>query len=120
MIIQQLIEQGVCFAVMQSWSYLTKVKMYTQQEWEIIALEEDFSGLKKWGFNKQNHLSLAEKHRNPKGIISRDMTVAETNEFKMLKEDYFVKALESEEGSIWELKEKSLKEKYKPAVGNRQ
>lgn len=119
MIIQKLIEEGFCFAVMQSWSYLTKAKIYSQQEWEIIALEDDFSGLKKLGFNKQNHLSLAEKHRNPKGIIGRDMTVAETNEFKRLKEDYFVKVLESEDGSIWELKEKSLKENITPALGNR-
>ncbi|EKB58381.1 hypothetical protein [Bergeyella zoohelcum] len=112
MIIKKLIREGFCFAVMQSWSSLKLAKGYTNQEWELIGLKIDFKALKKEGFEVRSDHSLRPIERNPEGIISREMSFEEIREFKELKEEYFIKAKEIEDGAIWELKDKSLKKLY--------
>ncbi|MRM84537.1 hypothetical protein LEQ03_02670 [Riemerella anatipestifer] len=104
MIIKDLINEGFCFAILQSWSYLTREKIYSNKDWEIIALKSDYKDLRKLGFDSQDYPGLLERHRNPKGIISRELTTEELREFKALKEDYFTQVVDEKDGAIWELK----------------
>lgn len=68
MIIQELLNTGVCFAIMQSNSYLTKAKIMLNQEFEIIALEKDGQDLiKRFTRNEGFHIPDSQKktQRNP-------------------------------------------------------
>lgn len=108
-IVKHLLKEGYCFAVMQSYSWLTKGKMMQNQEWEILAQKSDYKTLKKQGFELLNNPAELPKDRNPTGIISRIMTLEEINEFRSVKDEFFSKVLETEDGMIWETS-KSLKD----------
>lgn len=110
MIVKQLIQGGFCFAVVQYYSFLTRAKIYTNQEWELIASKVDKKELSKLGFSLNNDTNLPRQHQNPEGILSREMSLEEIREFKALKDEFFVKAIENEDGVVWELKDKSLKQ----------
>lgn len=112
MIVKQLLKEGYCFAVMRSFSYLTQAKMFPHQEWEILALREDKKTLSKLGFVLNNEANTPERHRNPTGIISRRLDIEEIKEFNHLKEEFFIKMINTKHGVIWELKNKSLKQLY--------
>jgi|GEM_PF-2486790 len=108
--IKKLLEEEHCFAVVQSYSFLTKAKIFINQEWELIALEKDSMKLKGYGFLKLNDSQLPERHRNPEGIISAPLELNEIQEFKNLREDYFVKVVENENGRVWEITKNPFKE----------
>lgn len=112
MIVKELIKEGYCFAVIQSYSYLTKAKLYENREWEIIALEKDYQSLSGFGFSKNNCSDIPMRHRNPEGILSRVMDLKEITEFKSQMEDYFIKVLSTSDGKVWELKNNSFKDRY--------
>lgn len=113
MIIDKLIKKKYCFAVMKSYSYLTKNKIYQNEEWEILALEKDFLALNERGFERFNdHNELPRTWMNPKGIISRTMERKEVTEFKNYKAEYFSIVYETPYGIIYELKDFSFKKEY--------
>lgn len=113
MIVKTLLKEGFSFAVVRYYSYLTRAKLFPHQEWEILALREDKKSLSKYGFVLNNEANTPERHRNPKGVISRVLKLEEIAEFRQLIEDYFVEVVRNEDGVVWEVKEKSLKEKLK-------
>lgn len=110
MIIRELIKKDICFAVVQYHSYLTKGKIMCNQEWELIAAAKDRAKLKAHGFQCNNAAAIPARHRNPDSIISRELDLAEINEFRELKDSEFTKVLDTEDGMIWELKDQSLKQ----------
>lgn len=112
MIIKTLLKEGYCFAVVQYYSYLTEAKIFTNQEWEILALRKDKKELSKYSFHLNNQANIPEMHRNPNRIISRVLEWDEIREFKSLKE-HFTEIMRSEDGVVWEVKGQSLKEKLK-------
>ncbi|AYZ12916.1 hypothetical protein EGY05_13700 [Chryseobacterium arthrosphaerae] len=109
MIIEELLNTGVCFAVIQSNSYLTKAKMMLNQEFEIIALEKDSKELIK-RFTRNEGFHIPESQKNPKGIISYLLNLREIGEFKRLKEENFKKVVDDENGRVWEITGNSFKE----------
>ncbi|MEE6129105.1 hypothetical protein V2E39_17020 [Chryseobacterium arthrosphaerae] len=109
MIIEELLNTGVCFAVIQSNSYLTKAKMMLNQEFEIIALEKDSKELIK-RFTRNEGFHITESQKNPKGIISYLLNLREIGEFKRLKEENFKKVVDDENGRVWEITGNSFKE----------
>jgi len=111
--IKKLLTQGHCFAVVQSYSFLTKAKIFVNQEWELIALEKDAQKLLGYGFLRKNDTQLPERHRNPEGIISTTLKLNEIQEFKSLCGDYFVKVVENENGRVWEIIENPFKQRLK-------
>lgn len=108
-IVKHLLKEGYCFAVMQSYSWLTKGKMMQNQEWEILALRNDYQDLKKRGFELLNDPALKVTERNPREIISRIMTLEEISEFRQMKDEYFTKVQDDENGMLWEITRKPLK-----------
>jgi len=113
--IAQLIESGVCFAVVQSYSYFTKAKIMENQEWEVIALESDQEKLKGLGFFKKNNFYTPESQKNPQGVVSKIMKQTDIREFKNRIPDYFEKVAETNDGKVWELKNYSFKRRLKAA-----
>lgn len=111
--IAKLIESGVCFAIVQSYSYFTKAKIMENQEWEIIASEIDKEKLSGLGFFKNTSFYTPESQKNPEGILSKVLKPNEIREFKDRIPDYFTKVKETPEGKVWELKEKSFKQYLK-------
>ncbi|MGV4333027.1 hypothetical protein [Ornithobacterium rhinotracheale] len=111
MIIKDLLKEGVCFAVMQSYSYLTKQKIASEKEWEIIALKRDFKALSQYSFLRKDNYHYATRHRNPEGIISRTMTLEETHEFLRYLDDFNVHDMGAA-GKIYDLKHKPLNDEY--------
>lgn len=109
-IVKHLLKEGYCFAVMQSYSWLTKGKMMQNQEYEILAQKSDYKMLKKDGFELLNNPADRPNDRNPKGVISRVMNLEEISEFRTVKDEFFSKIIETEDGIIWETKDKSLKQ----------
>ena len=119
MIIKTLLEENQCFAVVQSYSFLTKAKILVNQEWEVIASEKDYHKLKGFKFLKLNDAQLPPRHRNPEGIISITLELDEIQEFKNLYEDYFTKVVENENGRVWEITENPFKEHLNPKNNER-
>jgi len=113
--IAQLLESGVCFAVVQSYSYLTKAKIFENQEWEIIALESDRERLRGLGFFRNNSFYTPESQKNPEGLLSKVMKQDDIREFKGKIPDYFDKVRETRDGKVWELKNYSFKRRLKAA-----
>lgn len=111
MIIKDLLNEGFCFAVMQSYSYLTKHKIASKKEWEIIALEQDRKELRERGFITRKTTDYKNRHRNPEGIISRTMTLEETHEFLRCLDDFNVHDMGAA-GKIYDLKHKPLNDEY--------
>lgn len=109
-IIKLLLKEGYCFGVMQSYSWLTKSKMMQNQEWEIIAAKTDYPSLRKYGFELLNNPADLPRNRNPENIISRVLSLDEISEFRTVKDAFFSKSIETEDGIIWETKSKSLKQ----------
>ena len=107
MITKTLLEQGICFAVVQSNSFLTKHKIMQNQEWEIIAAEKDRAKLSRFVMNQGFY--LPESHKNPEGIISYVLDLNEIGEFKRLIPDYFDKVMENDNGRVWEIKDQPFK-----------
>lgn len=112
MIVNELLGAGICFAVVQSNSYLTKAKIMHNQEYEIIALEIDGNKMAR-RFTTNGGFYVPESHKNPKGIISRVLELPEIQEFKSLKDEHFVKVMDNENGRIWELCDNSFKKHQK-------
>ncbi len=112
MITKELIQNGVCFTIIQSNSFLTKAKIMHNQEYEIIALESDCKELQR-RFTTNNGFYIPENQKNPEGIVSRILKLDEILEFNKLKEEYFTKVLDNANGRVWELKDKSFKKYYK-------
>ncbi len=83
MIIRKLLEENHCFAVVQSYSFLTKAKIFVNQEWEVIASEKDSQKLKGFKFLKLNDAQLPLRHRNPEGIISITLELDEIHDSKI-------------------------------------
>lgn len=115
MIIKDLLNEGFCFAVMQSYSYLTKQKIASEKEWEIIALKRDYNVLSQYSFKRKDNYHYSTKHRNPEGIISRTMTLEETHEFLRYLDDFNVHDMGSA-GRIYDLKKRPLKDEYNKQV----
>ena len=111
--IRKLLDSGVCFIVVQSYSYLTKARMMQNQEWEVIAADIDSRKLRGFGFIKNTTAETPFHQKNPEGIISKILKADEIAEFKQLLPDYFVKAKSTSDGTVWELKEKSFKQYFK-------
>ncbi|PTT19500.1 hypothetical protein DBR28_21350 [Chryseobacterium sp. HMWF028] len=109
MITNTLLQSGVCFAVVQSNSFLTKAKIMQNQEFEIIALEKDSKDLAK-RFSRNEGFHIPENQKNPKGILSHVMDREEIGEFLRLKEEYFTKVIDDENGRVWEITGNSFKE----------
>lgn len=107
-IVKHLLKEGYCFAVMQSYSWLTKGKMLQNQEWELIAAKSDYKTLKKEGFELLNNPADRLDDRNPEGMVSRVLNREEIAEFLAMKDEFFSKVLETEDGIIWEIRERSL------------
>ncbi|WP_139423007.1 hypothetical protein [Chryseobacterium mulctrae] len=113
--IKQLLESGVCFAVVQSYSYLTKAKIMENQQWEVIALESDQDKLRGLGFFRKNNYYSHESQKNPDGVMSKIMKQEDIREFKEKIPDYFDKVKETNDGKVWELKNYSFKRRLKAA-----
>ncbi|MGG7468709.1 hypothetical protein [Chryseobacterium arthrosphaerae] len=109
MIIQDLLNTGVCFAIVQSNSFLTKAKIMLNQEFEIIALEKDSQDLTK-RFTRNEGFYIPESQKNPKGILSYLLNTKEIGEFQRLKEEHFTKVVDDENGRVWEITGNSFKE----------
>ena len=112
MIIKEFLQNGICFTIIQSNSFLTKAKIMHNQEYEIIALENDCKELQR-RFTTNNGFYIPENQKNPEGIVSRILKLDEILEFNKLKEEYFTKVLDTANGRVWELKNKSFKKHYK-------
>jgi len=119
MITKKLLEQGICFAVVQSNSYLTKAKMMMNQEWEIIASEKDRKSLQGLSFTKNEGHHVPVNHRNPEGVISHSLNLMEIREFKTLIPEHFTKVVENENGTVWEIKGNSFKQHLKGTKNGR-
>lgn len=115
MIIKDLLKEGVCFAVMQSYSYLTKQKIASEKEWEIIALKRDFKALSQYSFLRKDNYHYATRHRNPEGIISRTMKFDEVSEFLRYLGEFNTHDMGSA-GRIYDLKKRPLKDEYNKQV----
>lgn len=110
MIVKKLLKDKVCFAVMQSYSYLTKAKFMTQMDYEIIGMKKD---LKEYGgFFSNSNSDLPFRHRNPVGIVSRALTPQEIAEFTSLIKENFRTIDFGYSGKLYELIENPLNEKY--------
>jgi hypothetical protein len=109
MITNTLLQSGVCFAIIQSNSFLTKAKIMQNQEFEIIALEKDSQDLVK-RFTRNEGFHIPDNQKNPKGIVSRVLDREEIGEFLRLKEEYFTKVIDDENGRVWEITGNSFKE----------
>lgn len=107
-IVKHLLKEGYCFAVMQSFSWLTKGKIMQNQEWELIAARSDYKTLKREGFELLNNPADRLDDRNPEGIISRVLNREESAEFLAVKDEFFSKVLEAKDGIIWEITGRSL------------
>ncbi|ROH98313.1 hypothetical protein EGI16_21790 [Chryseobacterium sp. G0240] len=112
MIIKELLNDKICFAVVQSYCYLTKHKIMLNQEWEIIASNKDSKDLKR-RFTTNAGAYIPENQKNPKGIISYTLDLAEIKEFRSLKDEYFTKVMSNENGTVWEVKQNSFKKHFK-------
>lgn len=117
MIIQDLLNTGVCFAIVQSNSFLTKAKIMLNQEFEIIALEKDSNELIK-RFTRNEGFHIPESQKNPKGIVSYVLDIMEIGEFKRLRDGCFTKVLDDENGRVWEITDNSFKE-YRKSIKSR-
>jgi hypothetical protein len=115
MIIRELIRKGYCFAVMKSYSNLTKSKHYENPEYEILALMEDFRELQYDDFQtNQDTSECPVKWLNPDGVISRILESDEIREFHALKSEHFTKVFtDPKNGNVYELKKLSFREQYK-------
>ncbi|AZA90946.1 Uncharacterised protein [Chryseobacterium nakagawai] len=112
MIIKEFIQNGICFTIIQSNSFLTKAKIMHNQEYEILALEIDCKKLQR-RFTTNNGFYIPENQKNPEGIVSRTLNLDEIIEFNKLKDEFFIKVFDNVNGRVWELRDKSFKEHYK-------
>lgn len=112
MIVRDLIKEGYCIAVMQSYSYLTRGKFLCQVDWELVALQRDYRKLKKKGFRILSSKDPGARGHNPDGIITRVMNRNEVNQFLSLKDEYFTVKEMQPHGKIYELTNKPLNELY--------
>lgn len=113
MIVRDLIKEGYCIAVMQSYSYLTRGKLLCQVDWELVALQRDYRKLKKKGFRLLSSKQPGMRgHQNPAGIITRVMNREEVNQFLRLKDEHFEVNEIEPHGKIYELINKPLNELY--------
>ncbi|SMP08932.1 hypothetical protein [Chryseobacterium profundimaris] len=111
--ISTLMKTGICFAIMKSYSYLTKAKYYQNIEYEVLALSKDFEYLESFGFEFNNDLKETPRSWfNPPGIISRTMNLNDISEFNNMKEEHFKEVFNSRDGVVYELKTKSLQEMF--------
>ncbi len=119
MIIKDLIKANITFAVIQYHSTLKLNKWVEYKEWEIIALEQDENTLdtlcREGGHamfvKKQKDYERLPDQRNPKGIISREMSLDEITAFKKLMHLFNIQDFKKD-GRLYELKKHPLKEKY--------
>ncbi|AZB17604.1 hypothetical protein EG352_07400 [Chryseobacterium indologenes] len=109
MIIQDLLNAGVCFAIVQSNSFLTKAKIMLNHEFEIIALEQDRENMIE-RFTRNEGFHIPDSQKNPKGIISYLLDLREIGEFQKLKEQHFTKVIDDKNGRVWEITGHSFKE----------
>ncbi|WP_157450464.1 hypothetical protein [Chryseobacterium sp. CCH4-E10] len=120
LLIRLILEQDICIAIVQSYSYLTKAKIMENQQWEIIASERDSKKLAGFGFFKHNcAATLNTTRQNPKGIISKIMDTDVISEFRLLLPEYFTQVIKTEDGAVYELKDHSFKQyvnRYSDAV----
>lgn len=112
MIVKEFIQNGVCFAVIQSNTFLTKAKIMHNQEFEIIALEADCKKLQR-RLTTNGGFYIPENQKNPEGVVSRILNLKEIMEFNTLKNDFFTKVFDNANGRVWELNAKSFKEHHK-------
>ncbi len=111
--IKELIDQGFCFAVLQSYSYLTKKKLLENQQYELIGSKRDYKDLKKFGFVRNISFQIPVSHQNPEEIVSQILDTEEIKEFRSIREEYFTKVTETKDGTVWEISGKSFKQYLK-------
>lgn len=115
MIVKRLLDSGICFAIVQSYSFLTRGKLTTNQQIEIIASSNDWGKLGKLGFQRNNDPNLPIVHKNPKGIVSRELDLVEASEFRNFLNEVqspFIKVIESEDGRVYEIYGNSFRAKF--------
>lgn len=94
MIIRDLIDRNVNFAVIKYYSWLTRARIIQNEEWEVLVPRSEVKKTKGILLTGGRDLSVGSK--------SRILTLEEISEFRDLLPRYFNCVKRNEHGAVWE------------------
>ncbi len=109
MIVKDLMQEGICFAVVQSVTGLTRHSTIEGKEYEIVALSKDVSSYSRFVMNSSG--ILPKSHQNPDGVSSSILSYQEVQEFLELKDGRFL-THRILNGAVYDLIENPFKDYY--------
>lgn len=125
MIVKRLIQENICFAIVQSVSWLTRKKYLENTDYEILAFKKDIAKLrfKEKSINKdipseftrftlQNDDTYPSTQRNPKDVVSTLLNHKEVAEFIDIKDEFFETTDFAELGKVYSLYDQPFNETY--------